>query len=161
MRTLAAPIVKTMFVVYSTPQWEPCQACRPPRRPQWLWNQVHLKYSAGPSALRRLRPVLQPGRPVRPRRRVQPPLRPLRAAASRSAHEPRVMLDLHWKCNVHTAICVQYRVGATAAQAGSNKETQRSKNTKFEIEAQLESFDIVYRYRKSIYQYQEFFDIWI
>ncbi len=40
---------------------------------------------------------------------------------------------------MHTAICVQYRVGATAAQAGSDKETPISKNTKFSIEAQ--SFD--------------------
>ncbi len=40
------------------------------------------------------------------------------------------------QCNVHTAICDQYRVGATAAQAGSDKETPISKNTKFDIEAQ-------------------------
>jgi hypothetical protein len=52
------------------------------------------------------------------------------------------MIDSQY--NVHTTIChgVQYRVGATAAQAGSDKETPISKNTKFEIEAQ--SFDIVY-----------------
>jgi hypothetical protein len=85
-------------------------------------------------ALRRLRQVL---RPVRPRRRVQPPL--LRLGAARAVHEPRVMIDS--QCNVHTAICVQYRVGATAAQAGSDKETPISKNTQFYIEAQ--SFDIV------------------
>jgi hypothetical protein len=40
------------------------------------------------------------------------------------------------QCNVQTAICVQYRVGATAAQAGSYKETPILKNTKLDIEAQ-------------------------
>ncbi len=44
------------------------------------------------------------------------------------------------QCNVQTpqsvTFCVQYRVGATAAQAGSDKETPISKNTKFDIEAQ-------------------------
>jgi hypothetical protein len=58
--------------------------------------------------LRRLRPVLRPVKRVRPRRRVQPPLRRLRAAWV--AHEPRAMIDS--QCKVHTAICVQYRVGS-------------------------------------------------
>ncbi len=78
-------------------------------------------------------------------------------SAARAAHEPPVMIDS--QCNVHTAICVQYRAGATAAQAGSDKETPTSKNTKFDIEAQ--SLDIVYSYRRSIYRYREIFDIGI
>jgi hypothetical protein len=80
-------------------------------------TRFSLTYSAVPSPLWRLRPVR------RPRRRVQPPLQRLRAAEA--AHEPRVMIVS--QCNVHTAICVQYRVGATAAQAGSDKETPISK----------------------------------
>jgi hypothetical protein len=62
-------------------------------------------------------PVLRQVRPVLLRRRVQPLLLRLRAAWA--AHEPRAMIDL--QCNVHTAICVQYWVGATAAQAGFDK----------------------------------------
>jgi hypothetical protein len=67
----------------------------------------------------------------------------LRLRAAQAVHEPLAMIDS--QCNVHTAICVQYQVGATAAQAGSDKETLISKNTKFDIEAQ--SFNIVYKYR--------------
>jgi hypothetical protein len=81
-----------------------------------------------------LQPVMRPVRPVRPRRRVQPLLRRLRAV--RAAHAPRAMFDSQCNHDVHTAICVHYRVGATAAQAGSDKETPISKNTKFDIEAQ-------------------------
>jgi hypothetical protein len=62
----------------------------------------------GRAPLRWLRPVLRPVQRVRQRRRVQPPLRRLRAA--RAAHEPQAMIDS--QCNVHTAICVQYRVGS-------------------------------------------------
>jgi hypothetical protein len=81
-------------------------------------TRFSLTYSAGPSALRRLRPVMRPVRPMRPRRRVQPPLR--RSRAARPAHEPRVMVDL--QCNVHSTFCIQYRVGVTASQAGSDQK---------------------------------------
>jgi hypothetical protein len=50
------------------------------------------------------------------------------------------------QCNVHTTICVQYRVEATAAQAGSDKETPISKNMKFDTELEAQSLDIIYRY---------------
>ncbi len=83
--------------------------------------------------------MLRPVRPLLPRRRVQPPL--LRLKAARAAHEQRAMIDS--QCNVHTTICV-HQVGATAAQAGCDKETPISKKTKFEIEAQ--SFHIVYNH---------------
>jgi hypothetical protein len=46
------------------------------------------------------------------------------------------------QCNVHTAICVQYRVGATAAQAGSEKETLISKDTNLNIDIEDQNFDI-------------------
>jgi hypothetical protein len=52
--------------------------------------------------------VLRPVQRVRPRRRVQPPLRRLRVA--RAAHETLVMIDL--QCNVHTKILeheIRYR----------------------------------------------------
>jgi hypothetical protein len=58
------------------------------------------------------------------------------------------------QCNVHMAICVQYRVGATAAQAGSDKEPPILKNTKFDIEGQ--SFDIVYNLCCAVAQHKLF-----
>jgi hypothetical protein len=78
-------------------------------------------------------------------RRVQTVVQPLleRLSAARAAHEPLTIIDS--QCNVHTTICVQYQVGATAgsaAQAGSDTETLILKNTKFDIKAQ--GFNIVY-----------------
>jgi hypothetical protein len=75
--------------------------------------------------------VLRPVQRVRPRRRVQPPLRRL------TAHEPRVMIDL--QCNVHTAICVLYRVGSTG--------WIRQKNT------DIEEHEIRYQSKKSSISY--------
>jgi hypothetical protein len=156
----------------------PCELWLIPLFRSWLWFTIRregnladhrdghsdsgtrfsLTYSAGPSALRRLRPVLRPVRPVRPRRRVQPPLLQLRAA--RAVHEPRAMFDS--QCYVHTAMCPvpsrSYSSGG-AAQAVPDKETPISKNMKFDTEAQI--FDIAHRYRRSICRYREIFDIGI
>jgi hypothetical protein len=84
---------------------------------------------------------------VRQGPRVQPLL--LRMTAPRT-HEPWAMLELQQ--NVHIEICVQYRVGATAAQAGSDKETPTSKDTNIDIKDQ--NFDIVDRYRRCLLQYR-------
>jgi hypothetical protein len=91
--------------------------------------------------------VLRPVLPVRLQRRVQPLLWRLRVA--RAAHEPRAMIDSQG--NVHTVICVQYRVIATAAQAGSEEETPILKDMNIDIEDQ--NFDISDRHRRCILRY--------
>jgi hypothetical protein len=133
-------------------------------------------YSAGLSALRRLRPVLWLVR--RPRRRVQPPL--LRLRAVRAAHEPRVKIDS--QCNVYTPICVQYRVGATKKQRYRRTQNSISKHKASISYTDIEgafvdidkssisgySSDLLYRcffdielrrYRSSALRYRRFFDI--
>jgi hypothetical protein len=112
--------------------------------------------------------VLRPAQRVLPRRRVQPPLRRLRAA--RAAHEPLVMIDL--QCNVHTAICVLYQVGSPGWIRQKNTDIEeheiryRSKKSSIsytDIEGACqyrEIFDIrIYRYRSFELRYRVFFDI--